>query len=267
MTEKELFKWLFFLASIVSKGTSYEPKELIGEGYKGFYSAKMRWDQGKAKNLKTYARYRAQGQMRDFIRKDTNQCRKFSERTPFFVPIPSEDDVEKPAEAYEIERSLSAMPEEKDVFAISLLMEALSSLKERDKEIVRLYYWEDLKMAEIATIMGVTEGSISMRLKESRERLKGKFLSLEEDKMKLSQEEWERTKKALKEKPTLKEAAEELSIPVGTLAARKYALKRQGKESKAESSYVFKIPSFSFEGKVKAGERTYEVNFNVKELI
>src|SRR5659263_45934 len=61
-----------------------------------------------------------------------------------------------------------------------LLVNAIYSLPEIYKEVILLYYYQSLKIAEISKLLKQKEGTISVRLKRARELLKG-FLEEGED--------------------------------------------------------------------------------------
>ncbi|MGH3348293.1 MAG: RNA polymerase sigma factor, partial [Nocardioides sp.] len=49
--------------------------------------------------------------------------------------------------------------------------DALARLREDDAEMLRLWAWEQLGPAEIATVVGVTPNAVSVRLHRARSRL------------------------------------------------------------------------------------------------
>jgi RNA polymerase sigma-70 factor (ECF subfamily) len=58
-------------------------------------------------------------------------------------------------------------PEEPD----EELAEAMASLRAEDAELLRLWAWEQLAPAEIATVLGITPNAASIRLHRARRRL------------------------------------------------------------------------------------------------
>jgi len=48
---------------------------------------------------------------------------------------------------------------------------ALTSLREEDQELLRLWAWDDLKPAQIAIVLGVTPEVVSVRLHRAKKRL------------------------------------------------------------------------------------------------
>lgn len=58
------------------------------------------------------------------------------------------------------------------------LFEFVCQLEERFREVVILYYFEEFKVKEIASILGITEGTVKSRLSRARLKLK-RYLELE----------------------------------------------------------------------------------------
>lgn len=58
--------------------------------------------------------------------------------------------------------------------------ESLAVLAENDRLVLTLYYMDDLKVREIAKLLGAKEGTIKTRLKRSRERLRKIYLERED---------------------------------------------------------------------------------------
>lgn len=52
------------------------------------------------------------------------------------------------------------------------LSEAIIRLPDKDKEIILLYYYQNMNIREIASALGLAPSSVSNRLKKARERLK-----------------------------------------------------------------------------------------------
>lgn len=61
----------------------------------------------------------------------------------------------------------------------ALLNQALNTLRERHQTVLRLYYYEDMKLKEIGQHLNITESRVSQILTESLERLKVTLLRLE----------------------------------------------------------------------------------------
>jgi RNA polymerase sigma-70 factor, ECF subfamily len=60
-----------------------------------------------------------------------------------------------------------------------VLHEALDRLRDDDAEVLRLWAWEQLTPAEIATVLDVTPNAVSIRLLRARERLKAEIGKIE----------------------------------------------------------------------------------------
>lgn len=52
-----------------------------------------------------------------------------------------------------------------------LLFDALEELRDRDRELIRLAYWEELPHAAIADLLGITRGNVDVRLHRAIRRL------------------------------------------------------------------------------------------------
>jgi RNA polymerase sigma-70 factor, ECF subfamily len=59
------------------------------------------------------------------------------------------------------------------------LAAALAGLRPDDAELLRLWAWEQLAPAEIATVLGITANAASIRLHRAREKLKGQLRKIE----------------------------------------------------------------------------------------
>lgn len=59
------------------------------------------------------------------------------------------------------------------------ILETVLSLPERYREVVHLYYYEELSVAEIAAVMGKREGTINTRLCRARAMLRAAFENTE----------------------------------------------------------------------------------------
>src|SRR5262249_59968002 len=68
-----------------------------------------------------------------------------------------------------LDRSVRSEEEEQ---ASRRVHEAMSQLSEPDRALVHLYYFEQLKLAEIGEIVGVTRDMLKMRLARARQKLR-----------------------------------------------------------------------------------------------
>lgn len=62
---------------------------------------------------------------------------------------------------------------------LEVVLEALSSLKESDQEILRLAAWEELTGPEIASVLGISIGAVHQRLSRAKRRLAGRLAPME----------------------------------------------------------------------------------------
>ena len=70
--------------------------------------------------------------------------------------------------------ALDALPltvEDTQDMSIALLSEVMN-LSRKEREVVWLYYYEDMKIREIADVLGVTAPAVSIRLSRARDRLR-----------------------------------------------------------------------------------------------
>lgn len=61
------------------------------------------------------------------------------------------------------------------------LLNEVMALKPKYREVLLLYYYQDLKISEIAKVLGAPESTISVRLKRAREQLKSRLEGWEFD--------------------------------------------------------------------------------------
>jgi len=62
---------------------------------------------------------------------------------------------------------------------IETLYQALNSLSQDDRELIRLSSWEGLTRGEIATVLGIKENAVDQRLYRARGRLKSRMARLD----------------------------------------------------------------------------------------
>ena len=61
------------------------------------------------------------------------------------------------------------------VFRDDTVILAIYQLKPKYREVVLLFYYQELKVKEIAGILGISESAVTVRLTRAREQLKGKL--------------------------------------------------------------------------------------------
>jgi RNA polymerase sigma-70 factor (ECF subfamily) len=64
---------------------------------------------------------------------------------------------------------------------VTLLHLALASLREADRELIRMSSWDGLSHREIAAVIGIKENAVDQRLFRARSRLKERFDRLRQD--------------------------------------------------------------------------------------
>ncbi len=74
---------------------------------------------------------------------------------------------------------LAHQPEEPGAPEDLALHEAFARLRPDDAELLRLWAWEQLTPAEIATVLGITANAASIRLHRAREKLKDQLRKTE----------------------------------------------------------------------------------------
>lgn len=70
-----------------------------------------------------------------------------------------------------IEDHVRTLSSEAEPALVGRLLELVRELPERDREILWLTYWEDLSAADVAMVMGMSDGAVWTRLNRLRARL------------------------------------------------------------------------------------------------
>lgn len=94
-------------------------------------------------------------------------------------PLPDDSVLEMAGRLFARGSSPSARLRQKELR--DRLRTALAELSERDREVLVLRYLEDLSVAEIAAVLGLTEGAVKMRQLRALERLRTILGDYEED--------------------------------------------------------------------------------------
>ncbi len=66
-------------------------------------------------------------------------------------------------------------------FRLSEIVDALASLTERERELLRLEGWEALDAGQIATVLGISQNAVRIRLHRARRRLARELAALDRD--------------------------------------------------------------------------------------
>ena len=78
-----------------------------------------------------------------------------------------------------------------------LVKKLLAKLKESDREVITLHYFEEMTSSEIGTFLGVSENTVKSRLQRARQRLK-KYEFMVQEALDITIEEGHRSQKQLK---------------------------------------------------------------------
>jgi RNA polymerase sigma-70 factor, ECF subfamily len=76
---------------------------------------------------------------------------------------------------------LADEPAEVEAPAADDLLEALEDLDEVERELLRLWAWEQLRPAEIATVVGLTPNAVSIRLTRARQHLRERMAARDDE--------------------------------------------------------------------------------------
>ncbi len=107
-----------------------------------------------------------------------NCAKKTVMRFQSFISL---DDPDKPA--YNV--SDSKQPDPQDTYELSeehsLLRESIEKLPEKVRRIIRLHYFEDLTVTEIAEKVGISEGTVKWQLHDGRKRIRKELCAMNEE--------------------------------------------------------------------------------------
>ena len=92
-----------------------------------------------------------------------NVCKNYG-RTSWFKKV--QIGIEKIEGTYIMEEELTARVERSD------LLKQVMGLSKKYREVILLYYYQELKISEIAQILGISESSVKMRLSRAKGKLK-----------------------------------------------------------------------------------------------
>ena len=113
--------------------------------------------------FKTFEQYEKRAHVKTYLTKITiNKCydylRSFTSRKNIWLKLLSQ----KNPQSYEIESTIEQ----------SELMRHVLALPMKYREMIVLYYYEDLTTAEIATLLNLSDNTVKTRLRRAREKLK-----------------------------------------------------------------------------------------------
>lgn len=169
------FKLSFSYRMELDKG-----EDLEQEGFLGLLEAANRFDFSKKIQFSTYADSYIRGRMRHFIRSEKKQMRFDSTEDQNLSDIESKSKLidSKSYPEDEIDRFhrfsyLSALRKKLDP-----IMQR--SLTTRQFEVMRLHFWEDGSLSEVAAILNISPAAVSKLLKVSLGKLRCELLLLGE---------------------------------------------------------------------------------------
>lgn len=208
----------------MSKNTPYDAKELLSVAYEGYAHACKNFDDTNGARFKTYAEYRVTGSIRDYFRAMSPLKRNVTKRPmPAFI---SYDEVidpynDKQHGLNEVLMATSCEDFIPDIKQYEILKKHLSGLPERDRKIIDQYYFQDMRMYEIADGMGFTESRISQlhtKIIEKIRRKQGLKINYSRlNHMRIPAEEIDGKAQVISEAPSIKEAAKRIGVSVATL--------------------------------------------------
>ncbi len=142
-------------------------KDYFQFGIEGLSEAVDRFDPDYGTKFETYAITRIRGKIIDEIRKlklhnkvnDPHNSKNYYSNVSLNQPVGSNDD----SLLYEMLPNNDRTPEEETEKneAKQILIEEIKKLKERDRLILTLYYYEELNYKEIADVLGITISRVS----------------------------------------------------------------------------------------------------------
>jgi RNA polymerase sigma factor (sigma-70 family) len=171
------------LARSLASGYS-NPDDLRQEGFVGLFEAVRHFDPDRGVELSTFAYPYVRGRILNFLRVERRHYLKpeleseYKGRRYFYLSesiTKNESDPDAGLTLEEIIPSAASVDLEEKV-GVFLLREKIKSallvLTDREKEVMTLYYWEDLSPSEIAGKIGVSRPRITKILQRSLEKLR-----------------------------------------------------------------------------------------------
>jgi RNA polymerase sigma factor for flagellar operon FliA len=212
--EEEIISYLPLVKRVAARLMGRVPShiefdDLVGYGMLGLTEALKTFDSGKKVKFSTYAFYRIKGAMLDGLRAadwlprplrhKIRQVESAGEELKASLGrIPSEDELashlgmepgevatllmdaqqarlvlleEKIQNSVPIDQENDGLEEE----MVKLISDAISTLEEKERLVVSLYYYEEINLKEIGQILGVSESRVSQILSKALTVLKDKM--------------------------------------------------------------------------------------------
>ena len=146
-------------------GLDYE--DLVSYGVMGLIDARKKFDESRGVKFSTYASIRVSSFIIDEIRKYSPVSRTYMSK----MKTSSNISIDHTVSEGEKEFSIIDTIEDEDILCPEeafeqkelqdVLAKAIDMLKEKDRLVLSLYYYEELTLKEIAEILGVSESRVS----------------------------------------------------------------------------------------------------------
>ncbi len=184
LTYSNLVHYVIYNSRLYQQGI-LDSKDYFQIGVEGLSEAIDRFDPEYGTKFETYAIKRIRGKIIDTIRKikhrttivDTQNSPNYYNDVSLTNMVDKDDTM-----LYEMLPSEEKTPEdlvEKDEEKL-LLVEELKKLKERDRLVITLYYYENLNYKEIAEVLGITVSRVSQIHSRLMKKLKEKLEAIYE---------------------------------------------------------------------------------------
>ena len=145
----------------------YELEELVQVAYVGLVEAANRFDESRGFKFATFAFHVITGKLMSFVIRDKRY--NATKGIPHGYII----------ESYEHERDCGSLKDrigndgfEENLIEEIALKEAIDKLTEKEKEVLQLYYFDDIKQTEIAKLFNTTQTQISRVNRRAIKKLK-----------------------------------------------------------------------------------------------
>ncbi|MEJ7729868.1 MAG: sigma-70 family RNA polymerase sigma factor [Polyangiaceae bacterium] len=170
-------------ARVSSKFPVFTPNELASYGHEGLLEAALRYDRKAPTPFEAYARFRIRGAIMDGIRRELPQIQGLGSgfraagelfaEAPEAVSVFAEDAVARAqldemadghlASCFAAYSAAAARGSESDLArrgavsqAVAVLEEVMMELEERDRELVRLHYFEERDLGSVAEALNIS---------------------------------------------------------------------------------------------------------------
>ena len=167
----------------------FDDRDYYQFGIEGLSEAIDRFDPDYGTKFETYAIQRIRGKIIDELRRAQSKIKYYVKNNDgqysynqSVLSLNASIDADGNSQLYEVTPADVPTPSEttEKSEAKEMLVEAIKKLKERDRLIITLYYYEELNYKEIAETLGITVSRVSQVHKKIITSLKKKLSSLHE---------------------------------------------------------------------------------------